>query len=155
MTRTPYGIWRCLAERRAKYDAIQHGQELNTALTRAQRALASVTESVDRVLGLIEGRDDQSALALRESAASLRQGVSDAGDGIEEANQHRRTLGGLGSSRDAPTEAQRIALMRMEDAVNLLIVRVNGLVEGEVADFRRQVDAAGIDPFPEVGSVRR
>ncbi len=144
-----------LEERLAKYDAIRHGQELNAALTRVQSALAQVTESVDRVSGLIEARNDQSTQALRESASSLRQDISDAREGIQEANQHRRMVRGLGSSRDAPTEAQRIALMRMEDAVNLLIVRVNGLVEGEVADFRRQVAAAGIDPFPEVSTIRR
>jgi hypothetical protein len=43
----------------------------------------------------------------------------------------------------------------MEDAVALLIVRVNDFLEGEVADFRRQVAAAGIEPFPEMETIRR
>lgn len=141
-----------LAERQEKQEALRQAMALNATLGQIQARSSAVRQGVERVREALAGRDDAAAVALREAADALMEGLATAADDTE-VGLYRRSVGTLAGSWDRPTEGQRLDLRRMEDAVGRLTSRMNVFLNNDVADFRRRVADAGLDLFPDPGLV--
>ena len=117
-----------------------------------QRATNSVREGVDRVLGLLESDARFVGAELVTSGQRLRRRLEEVAD-FQGVDQYRSGVSGLSSSYDAPTEGQRIDLIRMEEALDILTERINDFLLLDVTRFRNQVGAADLDVFPSVGPI--
>jgi hypothetical protein len=113
-----------------------------------------VREGLDRVDQALGEREDEVASELRELAEEVGRGLDTAAS-ADEVNRYRRNVGTLAGSYDRPTEGQTLALRRMEEALDALETALNDFLAGPVADFRRRVEAADIDLFPDPGRVGR
>jgi acyl-CoA synthetase (NDP forming) len=60
----------------------------------------------------------------------------------------------MGATREAPTEAERIALARMEERLEAVMKEMNDLIFGPVADFRRAVEVADLELVPPFEPLR-
>jgi hypothetical protein len=143
-----------MADRVAKYEASMEAAELTLRLTRAQDRVEEVEESLDQLLATLSGMEGEEAEALRTAARELRDTVDEAVD-FDPATRHRRALFALQSSWDAPTTLERTAMDRMADALTRIESDVNALLEGPVADFRRQVEDTDLVLFPDFDPVGR
>ncbi|HSM62120.1 MAG TPA: hypothetical protein VK849_15035, partial [Longimicrobiales bacterium] len=141
-----------MEERREKAEAIRQGLALEARLAAVRDVETEVREGTARLLELLGDRADEPAPELRRGVRDVRQGLRDAA-ATDEVDPHRRIVGTLSSSYDRPTEAQRLALRRMEESVVRLEAAVNAFLAGPLADFRRRVEAAGLEVFPAPSRV--
>jgi len=74
---------------------------------------------------------------------------------IQALNRVRRGVFSLGATRDAPTEAERIALFGLQDAVEEGVSRVNVILAGSYEDLREAVREARLSPVPDISMVYR
>ncbi|MCH8347317.1 MAG: hypothetical protein IH901_02285 [Proteobacteria bacterium] len=86
------------------------------------------------------------------SGQRLRRRLEEVAD-FRGVDRYRSGVSGLSSSYDAPTEGQRIDLIRMEQALDVLTGRINDFLLLDVTRFRDQVVAAELDVFPSVGPI--
>ena len=169
-----------MTDRIVKYQALETAQELDVRVAELRRAMDRVREGVDRVLALL-GADAESdvgsevrsevgsevgsevasdavadvvadAAVLVTSAQNLRRRLEEVAD-FEGVDQYRSGVSSLSSSYDAPTEGQRIDLIRMEEALDALTERINDFLLLDVTRFREQVEAGDLDAFPSVGPI--
>ena len=141
-----------MTDRITKYQALKRAQELNVRVTELQRATNSVREGVDRVLRLLESDARSVGAELVTSGQRLQRRLEEVAD-FEGVDQYRSGVSGLSSSYDAPTEGQRIDLIRMEEALDILTERINDFLLLDVTRFRNQVEAADLDVFPSMGPI--
>jgi photosystem II stability/assembly factor-like uncharacterized protein len=134
-------------ERRAKHDAILRGLALDGRLSGLRRARREVRDGLARVRELLASESVTEADALREAMSALDERLAEVGD-FESARRYRRSISGLGSSYDRPTEGQRLDLRRMEEALDRLEAEMNIFLAGEVERFRARIIAAGVEVFP-------
>jgi hypothetical protein len=73
---------------------------------------------------------------------------------MQEVAGSRYAVSSMASSRDAPTEAERIGLARLEEGAEELAGSFNGLLVGTAAEFRRAIQAANFDLFPEIELIQ-
>jgi len=141
------------AERVAKREAIDQAQELND---RSRVMREAVTEVSDGMRGLQDILADQpdAREALQEPLEAVRTQLSGVNDRFAEVQRGSRAVFGLSGSRDAPTEAQMVALDRLGRDLDTLQVMVNEFIDGPVAELRRAVEASGLEIFPEVDRIR-
>ena len=139
-----------MADRMAKYDANMEGSLLNRRLTAAQGRIRQVDQAVDKVLTALAGVSE--AADLRTQANELKDAL-DAID-MSDANSNRRGLFSMGSSWDAPTTGELLALERMDGALTSIEAEINSVIAGAVADFRAALAAANLDLlFPEFDPI--
>ena len=144
-----------MAEREEKRAAVRRALVLRARLNAVGEAEEEVREGVERVRGaLLDQGADPASHPLLEEADSLLARLDRAAD-REEVGRYLRSVRGLGSSFDAPTEGQALDLARMEDALTRLEERVNGFLAVDAAGFRRRVEEAGLSLFPEPERVGR
>jgi hypothetical protein len=144
-----------LAQRMEKDDAVRWGMELTLLNAEIQNRSLRVTQAVNRVLGGLADRADEGAESLRQMAEDLRQDLGALEEKLEVTNRDRRAVYSLGSTRDAPTEAERIALSRMEEGLDDAVSGINVILTGAFEDFARAVVSAGLAPLPEISLVFR
>ncbi|MCJ7629316.1 MAG: hypothetical protein MUO50_13135, partial [Longimicrobiales bacterium] len=144
-----------LAERILKRDAVREGLILTRALQDVRERLQTVTEGLDAVESLVEGRLDEEALGLRARIDSLRAEAGRIDGALAEANRDSRSILSMASTRDAPTESDRINLARAGEGLDRVLARLNAFLTGQIGDFRRAVDAAGVGPFPDARPIPR
>lgn len=150
------------ADRRAKLNAmLRAGQRLEVA-TEAVNRLRDAKKAVDRVNEQLASDGDTTFKALRAAGDSLKKQITT----VEELFTGRRdvqgflgggntvlsrigdVLGALGSSWDAPTQAQMTYLQQAEQTLEAALVRFNRVVSQELAAYRRQVEAASVEAVP-------
>jgi len=141
-------------DRREKVEAVREGLALESRVAAVRRAARQVREGVQRVLELLEGRQDEEARDLRRAAATLREGLADAAS-TDEVERYRSGVLSLSSSYDRPTEGQRLDLRRMTEAMERLETSVDAFLGSEVAGFRGRVRNAGLEVFPAPWAVGR
>ncbi len=153
------------AERQAKYAAVTRVGERFGMAAEAVRRLRAVKTGISQVKQRANGAEAHTALtagadSLAESVDSLvakfvdppdLQGIYGGGRTVMQKLQG--VYFSLQSSWDAPTEAQRFALARAEQALREAVDAVNAAMGGEVAAFRRRVLEAGIDLFPQFDPI--
>lgn len=143
-----------MADRMAKFEASMEGALLNRRLRNAQDRYDEVIEAVDHVLATVRDLDGAEAEGLAEAANALKDELEEAVD-FDDANAQRRGAFALGSSWDAPTTGELLALERMAEAVAAVEVALNTALAGPVAEFRARANAARLELFPEFGPVGR
>jgi len=61
----------------------------------------------------------------------------------------------MSSTRDAPTEAERITLAQAGEGLDRVVSRYNAFLAGQVNQFLDALEAAGIGVFPDLRPVQR
>ena len=141
-----------MTDRIAKYRALEKAQALDVRVAELRRAIARVRKGVDRTLQLLESDEGFLVAELTTEALRLRAALDEVAD-FRDVDQYRSGVSGLSSSYDAPTEGQRIDLIRMEEALRLRTDRIDGVLLLDVARFRARLQAAGLEVFPSVGPI--
>jgi hypothetical protein len=100
-------------------------------------------------------RADTAHTPLRELVGEIRDRMPGVEESARDANRYRRMVFSLRATRDAPTEAQRIALFKMGQEVDGAVASVNGLLTGPFDRLRALVREAGLTPVPELELVFR
>jgi len=144
-----------MGERIEKQAAIRSGLEMTLASQKIQERSRGVTQALDRVLELLGDREDEGAEGLRDAAREIRAELGRIGGVLGDVNRNRRAVFSMAATRDAPTEAERIALTRMDEALERAITQVNGLLVTKVAALRTAVASADLELFPEFRVVIR
>jgi photosystem II stability/assembly factor-like uncharacterized protein len=153
------------ARRQAKIDALEEAGMWFNLSREAQDRVEVALRSVEEVLGTLP--DDQANSALREAGSTLRDRLSQTLEdlftgprcqgicgGNPVADPIRTPLSKLGSSADAPSPTDLLAMEQARTALLQVVDAVNGLFEGEVAEFRRRLQDAGFTPFPVKDPLR-
>jgi hypothetical protein len=143
-----------LAVRIQKQEALRRGLALNRSLQDVEQGFQALEEGMDRTVELLGRRSDEGAENLRALAQGLRERMGEVSRGLQGLNEDRSAVLSMGSSREAPTEAERIGLARMEEGAERVVRSFNALLAGPVADFRRAVQAADLHPFPDINLIQ-
>lgn len=146
-------------ERLARYQAVTKAVTMSARASLLQQKAFEIGAAVDGVLALLEDEPTEGAEPgghedVRDAAKAVSERLGLLTD-FQTLNFLQRSLRGISSSYDAPTEGQRIALQRMEEEVTRLVDAINGIVVLEVAEFRRVVTAAELGVFPTVDMIQR
>lgn len=154
-------------QRRAKVAAqTAMGEKMEIAAHTVHR-LRTLRKAADDVKTAIDDRDDGDATALGARADSLQAAIDSALAAFVDPPDRQGIFGGnrtavqklqavyfsLGSSFDAPTTAQRLAMARAESALRTALDPVNGRLAGQVAEFRRLVREAGLEVVPSLEPI--
>ena len=143
-----------MAEREEKQEAVRRGLAMLQATREVQERREEVADAVESVLELLGERRDEDGQALRARADSVQVGLERVGESLRQMNRSRYTLYSMGATREAPTEAERIALARMEERLEAVMKEMNDLIFGPVADFRRAVEVADLEMIPPFEPLR-
>jgi hypothetical protein len=144
-----------LADRIQKRNAVREGLGLARTLQDLRERLQSLTDGLDRVEEFLEGRQDPEAQGVRAQADSLRGETVRINEGVAEVNRSSRVIFSMASTRDAPTEAERITLARTGERLDRIVSRFNAFLGGQVGEFRRALEAARIGAFPDLRPIPR
>ena len=142
-----------MPQRLAKREAILKSLELNERGRVLREKVEEVANAVQRLNTLLEDQPEVRE-SLQEPLRAVRTEQGQLNEQFREMNRNARAAFSLGSSRDAPTEAQRVALERLERDINQMQVRVNDFLQGPVAELRSAVETSGIEVFPRMEVVR-
>ena len=141
-----------MVERIAKYQAVERGLTLDARLRALRAAIASVHNELQRVGDTLGARGFAGDPALLESSQSLGDELRELSD-FRSVMRHRPGVLGLASSYDAPTEGQRLDLIRMEEELDGLMRRIGDFLILDVNQFARRVYAAGLDVSLFIGPI--
>ena len=148
------------ASRMAKVEALERAQAMTRTLEEAQRRLDEAGETLEVVLGSLEGRDGVDG--LRDMGQALVAELDDALESLFTGPECQGICGRsglpagvvraparrLGSSDGAPTPNELVALRLAETALGEILDQVNRLFAGPVADFSARLLGEGYSPFP-------
>jgi hypothetical protein len=144
-----------MTERILKRDAVLESLELNSVLETFHERSDAVSAGIEAVLRVMGGRSDAVAGELRQAALAIQSELGRIDRDAEVARRSWPTLRSMASTRDRPTESERIALFRMQETLDPLVRRFNAFLTGEVAGFREFVSRTEPDLFPPVAVIRR
>ena len=141
-----------MVERIAKYQAVKRGLNLDARLRALRAAVASVHAELQRVSDLVGARGFAGDAELLETGQSLVDELRELTDFRGVMRYHLGVLG-LGSSYDAPTEGQRLDLIRMEEELDRLLQRIGDFLILDINRFARRVYAAGLEVSFFIGPI--
>jgi photosystem II stability/assembly factor-like uncharacterized protein len=144
-----------LADRIRKREGVLLALELTVSGRAVELRRGEVAEAMDRTLEVLGIRQDPEAVGLRDTVEAIRIDLEEVGALLDSMDLHRSTVRAMGDTRDAPTEAERIALFRTEELLEEAIIRMNGLLVTRVAGLRSALEAAHLEPIPEFRVVIR
>lgn len=142
-----------MAQRIEKRNAVRKGLELVLLGQDVDSRLEAISEAARGIVDGLAGRQDDEGNDLRERAEELQREVAALRQDAREAHRSRRSVLSMDATRDAPTEAERIDLYRLEDSVDSSVSSVNALITGRYEEFREAVAAAGLPQVPELSLV--
>ena len=141
-----------MVERIAKYQAVRRGLNLDARLRALRAAVASVHAELQRVSDLVGARGFAGDAELLETGQSLVDELRELTDFRGVMRYHLGVLS-LGSSYDAPTEGQRLDLIRMEEELDGLMQRIGDFLILDINRFARRVYAAGVEVSLFIGPI--
>jgi photosystem II stability/assembly factor-like uncharacterized protein len=141
-----------MVERIAKYQAVKRGLNLDARLRALRAAVASVHAELQRVSDLVGARGFAGDAELLETGQSLVDELRELTDFRGVMRYHLGVLS-LGSSYDAPTEGQRLDLIRMEEELDRLLQRIGDFLILDINRFARRVYAAGLEVSFFIGPI--
>jgi len=144
-----------MEDRIRKRQALQQAMDIFRAADEVGSGLTTITEGLDRVREAVGDRRDEVAMSLLAMADSLEARVETMADELAQVDEGRRALYSMGQTRDAPTEADGINLIRSGEALDRVIGGFNTLVAREVRSFRDAVEDAGLTLLTQVYPVLR
>ncbi len=143
-----------VVDRIAKYQATREAVILEARTRQLQQKSREIRAEIDAVLQIVDERAPEAAQTIRTSGDALEARLDEVAD-FAGVNQYRRSLRGMGSSYDAPTEGERLDLQRMTEGVERLTQAINDVILLNVSAFRDQVRATGSLGFPDIDLVGR
>jgi hypothetical protein len=141
-----------MVERIAKYQAVKRGLNLDARLRALRAAIVSVHDELQRVNDLVGARGFAGDAELLETGQSLVDELRELTD-FRSVMRYRPGVLGLASSYDAPTEGQRLDLIRMEEELDRLMQRIGDFLILDINQFARRVYAAGLDASFFIGPI--
>jgi len=154
-SRSPCGTQRRVEDRIRKRNAVLQGLLLTQTIQEIRERTEALSEALRAIENDLGEREDPVAQALGGFAASIWEALELIDPRLEVLAQNRRTVSSMDSTRDAPTEAERIGLFRMEEGIDRIVPMLNALLTGQVADFKRALESAGISGLPDLDPIRR
>jgi len=157
-----------LADRKEKLELIQSLSKKISVVTEAIDRIQKTRRAIEVAWEFVRERRDSSANAVKRMIPGLRKGLTDVADRfMEEPNRVQgmsrnpetvvAKLGGiarsLGSSWDAVNETQRINARAAEKVLDEALSEYNKLFSEQVPTFRKRVEAAGLNFFPELSPL--
>jgi hypothetical protein len=140
-----------MPERIHKRRALERGVELGRALLAFQQKRVGVQQEMGRIQELLGSRDDAEARSLREGMAAIWEAMERVSWDLWDVERYRPTVLGMTATRDAPTEAEQIALFRIEDALERVISGYNALLVERIVGYREALREAGLGDFLDMG----
>jgi len=144
-----------MVERIQKRQALERGVKLGRTHLTFQQRRVGVHQDVGKIRELLSSREDDDAQAVREGLEAIWGAIERISHGLWEVERQHSIVFGMASTRDAPTEAEHIALYRMEDSLDQIVTSYNALLVEQVQGFRRTVQEAGLGDFFDVGPIPR
>ena len=141
-----------MVERIAKHQAVERGLMLDARLSALRAAIVSVHDELQRLSDTLGARGFGGDAALLESSQSLDDELRELSD-FGSVMRHRPGVLGLASSYDAPTEGQRLDLIRMEEELDGLMRRIGDFLILDINQFARRVYAAGVEVSLFIGPI--
>jgi hypothetical protein len=141
-----------MVERIAKYQAVKRGLDLDARLRALRAAIVSVHDELQRVNDLVGARGFAGDAELLETGQSLDDELRELTD-FRSVMRYRPGVLGLTLSYDAPTEGQRLDLIRMEEELDGLMQRIGDFLILDINQFARRVYAAGLDASFFIGPI--
>ena len=141
-----------IVDRIAKYQAVKRGLDLEVRLRALRAAIANVQSELQRVRGLIDGRGFMGDAELLETGERLGDELTELAD-FQGVMRYRQGVLDLNSSYDAPTEGQRLDLIRMEDELEGLMLRIGDFLILDINQFARRVYATGLEVSFFIGPI--
>jgi hypothetical protein len=153
------------SRRLAKIRALERAGGWADLSREAQDRLQEAVRGVDQVLETLapEGPEGELRGGAVELKELLEENLRDLFTGPEcqgicggrtAASTVLRPLGLLGSTLDAPSANDRLAMEQAEAALRSIVDQVNRLFEEDVAAFRSRLQSAGYTPFPTKEPLR-
>jgi hypothetical protein len=149
---TDAGVDIDMVDRIAKYQAVQRGLELDARLRALRAALASVERELQRVSDLVADRGFAGDVELLETGQRLDEELTALTD-FRSVTRYRPGVLSLSSSYDAPTEGQRLDLIRMEEELDGLMRTIGDFLILDINRFARSVYATGLDVSFFIGPI--
>ena len=144
-----------LGERLERVRALRQAIELEAFLQAIQARTGELRGGMDQAERILAVRGGEAADLLLARIRSLREALSRAERELDQVASDRTVLSSLGRTRDAPTEAERIALFRMEEGAQSAADVLNELLGGPALVLRQALQALGIEVLPEIQPVAR
>ena len=141
-----------MVERIAKYRAVKRGLDLDARLGALRAAIASVHDELRRVSDLVGGRGFPGDAELLETSERLGDELRELAD-FRGVMRYRPGVLALNSSYDAPTEGQRLDLIRMEEELDGLMLRIGDFLILDINRFARGLYATGLDVSFFIGPI--
>ena len=136
-----------LVDRITKYQALKRYLEIEERVVQAHNWVASVDQRLGQIIerllaeSIVVGSEE-----LRIEALKLQDRLDIVGD-FSGVYQYRKQVSNMFTSYDAPTEGQRLDLLRMEEAVQSLLGELEEFNYLELEIHAERLRAIGIEPF--------
>ena len=136
-----------LVDRITKYQALKRYLEIEERVVQTRSWVASVDQRLGQIIerllaeSIVVGSEE-----LRIEALRLQDRLDIVGD-FSGVYQYRKQVSNMFTSYDAPTEGQRLDLLRMEEAVQSLLGELEEFNYLELEIHAERLRAIGIEPF--------
>jgi hypothetical protein len=144
-----------LQDRILKRNAVLDGNNLLVDLQAVGQGLGGLRDGLETLMPKIDEEGGASFSDLREMADSVEAEASRIGDALSEVEGASFSLFFMGLTRDAPTESDRVNLVRARREIDALVARFNGFVTGRVRALRERASGLGLGMHLEVSPIPR
>ncbi len=144
-----------MAERTEKLSAVRWSLELLVLGLEVEAKVQELEGALGRVRSEIGGWGDAGAQEIMDLIRGLGARLDGVRDELGRVNSQRRTLYSLGATREAPTEAERLALSRTEGGLDGVISSLNAIIAGAYEELRSRLREGGFAGISEVSVVIR
>ena len=144
-----------LEDRIQKRNAVKEMTALMATLQDVQDRLRAISQGLASVRAGLGTLQPPQAEEIRTFSDSLRTRASSIEEAVSQVEADRRSFYSMAATRDAPTEAERITLVRAGERLGRIVTRLNAFLSGQVGEFKRAVEASGLGGFPDVRTVQR
>ena len=141
-----------LVDRISKYQAVKRGLGLDARLRALRAATASVHDELQRVIDWVREDGPMGDVTLLEASQALGDQLRGLAD-FESVMRYHPGVLGLTSSYDAPTEGQRLDLIRMEEELDGLTRGIGDFLILDINLFAGRVEDAGLDVSFFIGPI--
>ncbi len=136
-----------LVDRITKYQALNRYLEIEGRVVQAHNWVTRVDQGLGRIIErLLTESTVVGSEELRMEALKLQDRLDIVGD-FSGVYQYRKQVSNMFTSYDAPTEGQRLDLLRMEEAFQSLFGELEEFNYLELEVHAEKLRAIGIEPF--------
>ncbi len=136
-----------LVERITKYQAVKRYLTIEEKIAKMDTWVDRVREGISEVMEYLAEKSTSAELEiLRSEALNVRDKLIQISD-FSEVYQYREQVGNMSSSYDAPTEGQRLDLLRIEEASEAFFRRLETFRYSDLEPYTERLKAVGIGPL--------